>query len=118
MQAIRKPVRRLVRASRCSLAGLRCALREEAFRLELFVSAILAPLAFFMTSDGVERVLLIAAIGLVLITEVLNTAIERAVDRIGLENHKLSRDAKDLGSAAVFISILLAALIWGMVLTL
>ena len=116
MQATDKGAKRLVRASLCSLTGLRCAFREEAFRLEVYVAAILIPLVFFLTGNAIERALLIGAFGLVLVTEVLNTAIERTVDRISPDNHELSRDAKDLGSAAVFLSVLLAIAVWVLIL--
>ena len=112
MGATDRGMKRLIRAGHCSLRGLRCAFSEEAFRLEVYAMAMLGPLAFFLTADGIERALLIAALGLVLVTEVVNTAIERTVDRISRENHALSREAKDLGSAAVFLSMLVAGVIW------
>ena len=116
MQATDKGMKKLLRASMCSLMGLRCSLKEEAFRLEIFAATILWPLAFYFTSDPAERAILLVVIGLVLVTELLNTAIEKTVDRISLENHDLSRNAKDLGSAAVFLSVLLAIITWFVVL--
>lgn len=103
---------RLWRALFFSFAGLKDAWREPACRLEMVSIAVAIPLALWLPLARLERVLLIASPLLVLTVELLNTAIERTVDRIGIERHELSRRAKDLGSAAVFIATLIAGLVW------
>ena len=108
---------RIVRATRYSLAGLRSAIREEAaFRQELILALVLIPVAVWLGDNGVERALMIASLLVVLIVELLNSAIEAVVDRIGTEPHDLSGRAKDLGSAAVFISLVAVPVVWGLVL--
>jgi diacylglycerol kinase (ATP) len=108
--------RRLVGATLNSGRGLRQAiLTEEAFQVYLFLSVLLVPLAFFIATDYVQLILMFVAIFLVLITELLNTAVEAVVDRVGLERHELSGRAKDMGSAAVSLSIILFFVIWGTV---
>ncbi len=108
---------RIVRATRYSLAGLRSAIRDEAaFRQELILALILVPVAVWLGDNGIERALMIASLLIVLIVELLNSAIEAVVDRIGTEFHDLSGRAKDLGSAAVFISLLMVPVVWGLVL--
>ena len=110
-------IRRIISAARNSLAGLAAALRhEDAFRQELILAAILIPLGFFLGVNGVERALLVGSVLLVLIVELLNTAIEATVDRVSLEVHPLAKRAKDLGSAAVMLSLVLAASVWLFVL--
>lgn len=89
---------------------------EEAFRLELFFSVFLVPAAFFLPVTKHERIAMIATIIIVLIVEILNTGIEAVVDRIGYEKHELAGRAKDMGSAAVFLSIVLWAWVWGSIL--
>lgn len=109
--------RRLVGATLNSGRGLRQAiLTEEAFQVYLFLSVLLVPLAFFITTDYVQLILMFGAIFLVLITELLNTAVEAVVDRVGLEKHELSGRAKDMGSAAVSLSIMLFFIVWGTIL--
>jgi diacylglycerol kinase (ATP) len=109
--------RRLVNATFFSFAGLRAAWRNEAaFRQECALAAVLTPAAFWVGQTAVERSLLIGACWLVLIVELLNSAVEAVVDRVGTDHHKLSGRAKDLGSAAVFVSLALTALVWGLVL--
>lgn len=106
-------LRRVVSATRNSIAGLAEAVRyEDAFRQELLLAAILVPLAFVVGRTGVERALLIGAVLLVLIVELLNSAVEATVDRISFENHRLAKRAKDLGSAAVLVALLTAAATW------
>ena len=108
---------RIWRATRYSWQGLRAALRHEAaFRQELALALILAPAGLWLGSNGLERALLLGALLLVLITELVNSAIEAEVDRHGTEAHELAGRAKDLGSAAVFIALLNVPLIWGLVL--
>jgi diacylglycerol kinase (ATP) len=105
--------RRLHRASRDSLRGLTEAWRaEEAFRIELLLLLPALVLAFFLGENGTERALLAASVLLVLIVELLNSAIEAAVDRIGREHHALSGYAKRLGSAAVLLSLLVVVVVW------
>jgi diacylglycerol kinase (ATP) len=109
--------RRLVNATFFSIAGLRAAWRNEAaFRQECALAAVLTPAAFWVGQTAVERSLLIGTCWLVLVVELLNSAVEAVVDRVGTDHHKLSGRAKDLGSAAVFVSLALTALVWGLVL--
>jgi len=111
-------VRRLLNALRYSLQGLAAAFRhEEAFRLELLFAVVLVPAAFFVPASGTARALMIASVLLVLVIELINSALEAAVDRISLENHLLAKRAKDLGSAAVFLSLANAAAVWLLVLS-
>ena len=100
-----------------SLAGLAAALRyETAFRQEVLLSAILIPVAFLLPANGTGRALMIGAVLLVLIVELLNSAVEAAVDRISLESHQLAKRAKDIGSAAVFLSLINVPVVWLLVL--
>jgi diacylglycerol kinase (ATP) len=100
-----------------SLAGLAAAFRHEAaFRLEVLLAAILIPLALFLPVSGLGKALLIASVLLTLIVELVNAAVEAVVDRISLENHPLAKRAKDIGSAAVFISLINVAAVWLLVL--
>ena len=108
---------RVLTATRQSLAGLRDAIRgEAAFRQELLLGAVLVPVAVWLGETGVERALMIAALLQVLIVELLNSAIETVVDRFGEEHHDLSRRAKDIASAAVFISLIAVPIVWALVL--
>jgi len=110
-------LRRVWRAAGYSVSGLKAALvNEAAFRQEMALFVLLAPLGLWLGRDGVERSLLIGSLVLVLIVELLNSAIETAVNRIGNEPHELSGRAKDIASAAVFLSLLLVALVWVLVL--
>ena len=110
-------IRRLLNAARHSLAGLLEGVRHHtSFRQELIGAAVLAPLAFWLGEDGVERAVLLSALMLMVIVEIVNSAIELLVDRIGTERNELSRRAKDLGSAAVFLSMVNVLLVWGVVL--
>ena len=108
---------RLLRGMRVTIAGLRWAFRnEEAVRLEVVGLLLLTPLALWFGETGVQRALLIGSAVLVLIVELINSAIEATIDRIGTERHALSGAAKDLGSAAVFVAIVNAAITWLLVL--
>jgi len=108
---------RLRAATVYSVEGLRaCFASEEAFRLEIMLAVVLTPLAFWLGDSPAERGLLLIAIVLVLLVELLNSAIEAVVDRIGLEYHALSKKAKDIGSAAVFISLVSFVVLWVAVL--
>ncbi|MFZ5536203.1 MAG: diacylglycerol kinase [Pseudomonadota bacterium] len=110
-------LRRVLLAARYSWQGLTtCYRKEAAFRQELWLALLLAPLALWLGKDGVERALLIGSLMLVLVVELLNTGIENVVDRVGSEPHKLSGRAKDMGSAAVFVSLLTTAMVWGLIL--
>ena len=114
-----KPVgwSRLLNAFGNTNRGLAGAWREEAaFRQECALAAVLVPLGLWLAGNGVERVLLVGPVILVLVVELLNSAIEAVVDRIGEERHVLSGLAKDMGSAAVFGSFVLLAFSWAMVL--
>ena len=96
-----------------TFAGLKAAWKNElAFRGEVVVVTIMLPLGIWLGRSAVERALLIASILLILLTELLNSALEAVVDRIGPERHELSKRAKDMGSAAAFISMVTAALVW------
>jgi diacylglycerol kinase (ATP) len=97
--------------------GIKAAwIHEMAFRIETIVIAALLPIGIWLCETAVERALLIGSSMLVLITELLNSAVENVVDRIGSEHHILSKHAKDLGSAAAALSMLTAAIIWGLIL--
>lgn len=107
--------RHLVHSTRYSLKGLRAAFRNEAaFRQELGLCGVLLPLAWWIGQGPVEWILLVGSCLLVLIVELLNSAIENVVDRIGTELHELSGRAKDIGSAAVMLSLFTAGLTWGL----
>lgn len=109
-------LKRLVYATRYSMMGFRAAwTHEAAFRQELILCVVLVPAAFWLGMDGVQRALLISSLLVVLITELLNSAVEAAIDRFGDERHPLSGRAKDLGSAAVFVALLLVVVVWGLV---
>jgi len=108
---------RVMRALGASVHGLAGAFREEAsFRQELALAAVVIPLGLWLGHNGVERALLIAPMLLILIVELLNSAIEATVDRIGFERHKLAGLAKDIGSAAVFMAFVLLTAVWLLVL--
>jgi diacylglycerol kinase (ATP) len=108
---------RMFRAFGASMKGLTGAFREEAaFRQELALAMVVIPLGLWLGRNGVERALLIGPMFLVLVVELINSAIEATVDRIGLERHELSGLAKDIGSAAVLMSLLLLAVIWLLIL--
>jgi len=110
-------VGRIVRAGSYSISGLRAAIRKEAaFRQELILFVVLAPVGFWLGHNGIERALLVGSLVIVLIVELLNSGIEATVDRISKKHHKLSGRAKDMGSAAVYLSLLLAIYVWAVVL--
>jgi diacylglycerol kinase (ATP) len=104
---------RVFKASRCSILGFKAAYKyESAFRQELWLAVFLFPVSLFIAQSAVQLALLIGTLILLLLVEVINSAIEAVVDRIGLEHHELSGRAKDLGSAAVFLAILFGVIIW------
>lgn len=99
------------------MAGLRYAwLNESAFRQELSLALMMMPLAWWLGGSAVERALMIGCLFLVLMVELINSAVEAVVDRVGVERHSLSGIAKDLGSAAVFVSLCDVIVIWGTIL--
>lgn len=106
-------IKRLLNAIRYSASGFQIAFsKEDAFRQEIFLALILIPSAFYIASSASELVLLISSTLLVPIIELLNSAIEAAVDRISLEKHQLAKRAKDIGSAAVFLSLVNLVAVW------
>lgn len=110
-----KIINKLSNATTWSLSGLGYAYKYElAFKMELFVASILVPTAIILANNFNELLWLLFSICLVLIVELLNSAIEAVVDRVGPEIHDLSKRAKDIGSAAVFCAILFATIVWGM----
>jgi diacylglycerol kinase (ATP) len=110
-------LRRVWNALRYSLSGVRAAYTcEDAFRQEALLAALLIPLALYLPVGGSERALMISSVLLVLIVELLNSAVEATVDRISLENHRLAERAKDIGSAAVLFSLINVAAVWACVL--
>ena len=113
-----KGITRAFRAAINSWNGLIYAFKEEsAFRQELALSLILIPLAIYLPFTPIEKILLIASVILVLIIELLNSSVEAAIDRISFEVHDLSKRAKDFGSAAVMLALLLCALTWAIILS-
>ena len=111
-QKSRTGLNRVLHATGYSLQGLRAGWGETAFRQEAIASFVLLPGAFFVGRTWLEVAMLVAVVLLVMITELLNTGIETAIDRIGPEWHDLSKRAKDMGSAAVLLSLLLCAGVW------
>ncbi len=101
-----------------SIDGFKAAVvNEDAFRQELLLALVLIPLAFMLHGSGVGRAMMVSSVILVPIVELLNSAVEATVDRISIENHHLAKRAKDLGSAAVLLSLMNLAAVWGLVLT-
>jgi diacylglycerol kinase (ATP) len=111
-QKSRTGLNRIWHAFGYSLAGLKAGWSEKAFRQEAILSVVLIPTAFWLGRTWVETALLVGTVFLVCITELLNTAIETAIDRIGSEWHDLSKRAKDMGSAGVLLSLLLCGGVW------
>ncbi len=110
-------LRRLINAARWSMKGFRSTFKnEEAFRQELLLLVILAPIGYWVGENGVEQALLIGSLLFLLIVEMLNSAVESVVDRIGPEQHELSGRAKDQGSAAVFVAVTLVIITWLLIL--
>ncbi len=110
-------LRRVVSATRNSFDGLAAALRhEDAFRQELMLAVVLVPLGLWLGRTGLERALLVASVLFVLVVELLNSAVEATVDRISFDNHRLAKRAKDIGSAAVLLSLATAASVWLLVI--
>lgn len=110
-------LRRIWNAMFYSFEGLKAAYRhEDAFRQEFWLAVVLIPLALFLPATALGKALMIASVLLVLIVELLNSAIEATVDRVSLEHHRLAKRAKDIGSAAVMISLLNVVVVWVLVL--
>lgn len=113
----RTGLRRILFAAGYSARGLAAALRgEAAFRQEALLAVVAVPLGLWLGATGLERALLVAAVLQVLVVELLNSAVESAVDRVGEAEHPLSGRAKDMGSAAVLASLVLAVAVWALVL--
>ena len=110
-------IKRLANAFTYSVAGTFAAFKhEDAFRQEVILSAVLIPLAIYLGQTAIEQALMIASILLIIIVELLNSSVEATVDRISIKRHKLSKRAKDIGSAAVFFSLVNAAVVWFLIL--
>ncbi|MFT3757774.1 diacylglycerol kinase [Thauera sp.] len=110
-------LRRVWNAFHYSLDGLGAAWRhEDAFRQEAVLAVVMVPLALWLGEGAIERVLMIGSVLLVLIVELMNSAVEATVDRISLERHPLAKRAKDVGSAAVMIALINVAVVWGLLL--
>ena len=110
-------IRRLINAFYYSLAGFRAAWKnEEAFRQEIIIGIFIIPVGLWLGKTGTQRALLICIYFLIPLVELINSAIEATVDRVGKERHELSGRAKDLGSAAVLLSILIAIIVWAIIL--
>ncbi len=109
--------RRVWNAFRYSMAGLGAAYRnEDAFRQEVWLAALLIPIALVLPASAVGKALMVASVLLVVIVELINSAVEAAVDRVSLERHHLAKRAKDIGSAAVFVALVNVIAVWGLVL--
>jgi diacylglycerol kinase (ATP) len=110
-------LRRLLNAFGYSMAGIKAAYKnEDAFRQEVLMAIVLIPLAIYLGETGLEKAIMIASVLLVIIVELLNSSIEATVDRISLENHNLAKRAKDIGSAAVLLSLVNMAVVWGLLI--
>jgi diacylglycerol kinase (ATP) len=110
-------LRRLINAAGYSFSGLAAAARhEDAFRQELMLAAVMIPFGLWLGSTGVERALLVGSVLLVLIVELLNSAVAATVDRVSLDDHSLAKRAKDIGSAAVMFALVNVAVIWLLIL--
>ncbi|OGV74289.1 MAG: diacylglycerol kinase [Methylophilales bacterium RIFCSPHIGHO2_02_FULL_57_10] len=108
---------RLWNALHYSLDGFKAAYQhEDAFRQEVLMAIVLIPLGIYLGKSGVERALLVGSVLLVIMIELLNSAVEATVDRISLDSHRLAKRAKDIGSAAVLMSLINLAVVWGLVL--
>ena len=112
-----KGIKRLINACFFSVAGFKATwTHEEAFRQEVILFVVTTPLAIWLGETNIEKLLLIGSMVLVMLVELLNSAVEAVVDRVGLEHHELSGRAKDIGSAAVMMSLVWAAITWALIL--
>jgi|SRR5665647_637642 diacylglycerol kinase (ATP) len=110
-------LRRLLNAFRYSFDGLKAAYKnEDAFRQEVLLAAVLIPLTFVLEHSAMGRAMMLGSVFLVIIVELLNSAVEATVDRISLDNHQLAKRAKDIGSAAVMLSLVNLIVVWALVL--
>lgn len=117
MRSRKTGIARLIAASQASMDGLAATFREEAaFRQELAAGAVLLVLLPTLHRSGLENAVMVGSLALVLVAELLNTGIEKAIDRVGYEDHPLSKFAKDAGSAGVFIALVNVPLTWGLIL--
>ena len=108
---------RIIKAGIFSWQGFKAAYKhEEAFRQEFWLAIVLIPVAMFIGEGGVEKALLVCSVLLLMLVEILNSAIEAVVDRFGTEQHELSGRAKDMGSSAVFLAVVILVTTWGLVL--
>jgi diacylglycerol kinase (ATP) len=108
---------RLINAFGYSLEGFKAAFKyEDAFRQEVFLAIVLLPLALYLEHEALHRALMIGSLFLVLIVELLNSAVEAVVDRVSIERHALAKRAKDIGSAAVFVALTNVVVTWGLIL--
>jgi len=108
---------RIIKAAKFSWQGFKAAYKhEEAFRQELLLAIVLIPVGLYIGQGGVEKALLVSSVVLLLLVEILNSAIEAVVDRFGGEMHELSGRAKDMGSSAVFLAVVYLVVIWGLIL--
>ena len=110
-------LRRLINAFGYSIEGFKAAFKhEDAFRQEVFLAMVLIPLAFYLGKTSIEKALMIASVLLVMVVELLNSAVEAAVDHTSTEHHALAKRAKDIGSAAVFFALAIVLVVWGLIL--
>ncbi|MCX7200073.1 MAG: diacylglycerol kinase [Proteobacteria bacterium] len=113
----RSGLRRIVNAFGYSMSGLAAAYRNEAaFRQEVLLAAVLVPLALFLPASGAGRALMVGSVMLLLVVELLNSAVEATVDRVSLDDHSLAKRAKDIGSAAVMVALVNVPITWALVL--
>jgi diacylglycerol kinase (ATP) len=110
-------LRRLVNAFGYSMDGFKAAYQhEDAFRQEVWLSLVLIPLAFYLEAEALHRILMVGSVLLVMIVELLNSAVEAVVDRVSIERHALAKRAKDIGSAAVLLALINLGVVWGLIL--
>lgn len=110
-------IRRLMNAFGYSMDGFKAAYQhEDAFRQEVWLSLVLIPLAFYLETEALHRILMVGSVLLVMIVELLNSAVEAVVDRVSIERHALAKRAKDIGSAAVLLALINLGVVWGLIL--
>lgn len=110
-------IRRLINAFGYSMDGFKAAYQhEDAFRQEVWLALVLIPLAFYLEADALHRILMVGSVLLVMMVELLNSAVEAVVDRVSIERHALAKRAKDIGSAAVLLALVNLAVVWGLIL--
>ncbi len=110
-------LRRLINAFSYSMDGFKAAYQhEDAFRQEVWLSLVLIPLAFYLEAEALHRILMVGSVLLVMIVELLNSAVEAVVDRVSIERHALAKRAKDIGSAAVLLALINLGVVWGLIL--